>query len=76
MVPPPGQPEVVAAVLAARRRTVRQPHGPARLLAHLHVGAGAAAAGAGGGGRARRRRVAGGQGRRAVLHVQGRSRFP
>ena len=54
MVPPPRQPELVPAVLAARRGGVRQPGHAARLLAHLHLGraaaVAAAAGGAGGGG--------------------------
>lgn len=41
---PAREPEVVPAVLAARRRTVRQPDHAARLLAHLHLGGAAAAA--------------------------------
>lgn len=38
------EPEVVPAVLAARRGGVGQPHDAARLLAHFHLAAAAAAA--------------------------------
>lgn len=40
------EPEMVAAVLAARRGGVGQPHDAARLLAHLHLAGAAAAAAA------------------------------
>lgn len=73
VVPPPCEPEVAAAVLAARSCAVGQPQHAARLLAHLHVGRAAAAAAGGASASARSAAASASVARRRRLRPPGKN---